>query len=196
MPRRLLTKNEKIFLTDIFGLTLPYNSQLVDTNDSNWGGSTNSITPFDMPYMTKSVWSPDYSNSSVSNRDRGIFVHEMMHVWQYFHGVNKAVEMISITYKFLYYERAYDYTLRHSWNIRDYNMEAQASIVQDSYLISVGELPTKNVGPAPQLSDYFFKMFQVKSAGPPTVPADMMGMASLGVRQLNSIPRRIAAKLW
>ena len=71
LPTRSLTDGEKSLLRPIFEVTLPLEVMQVSRNDMEWGGADNSITPGDTPFMAKSVWSTDYSNSSVSDDDRG-----------------------------------------------------------------------------------------------------------------------------
>src|SRR4051812_26077071 len=86
MPSRQLTANEKSLLRPVFGTTLPYDDQYVDRNDAEYGGRTNSITLGIVPHMAISIWSLDYGGSSVSDDDKGIFIHEMGHVWYWYHG--------------------------------------------------------------------------------------------------------------
>jgi hypothetical protein len=76
MPERLLTMGEVAMLRPIFGATLPYPTQLLDTNDGNSGGADNSITSFDIPHMLNQSWTTDFSDASVSDEDKWTFVHE------------------------------------------------------------------------------------------------------------------------
>jgi len=94
MRPRLLTSGEKALLRPIFGPTLPYDGQQISKNYREWGGATNSITPGPIPWMAPTIWAEDYSASGVPEEDRGIFVHEMTHVWQWYHGENNILNAV------------------------------------------------------------------------------------------------------
>lgn len=170
-----------MLLRPIFGETILYGEQKVNTNDMKVGGEDNSITPTDTPYMAWPVWQTDYSAPGVSVPTRGTFVHEIMHVWQYFHGVDKATQLLSNWWNFDDYVKSYDYRLNASDSIKSYNMEAQASIVEDYYRITKGADPLHNTGTDKSISTYERKMVQVRSAGlgsPPLEPnpVDLIGL--------------------
>jgi hypothetical protein len=61
MPERSLTIGEKNLLRDMFLDVIPFETQKIDTNDREIGGRGNSITPFGKPYISKDIWSLDYS---------------------------------------------------------------------------------------------------------------------------------------
>ncbi len=67
------------------------------------------------------------------------FIHEMTHVWQKQNGVLDPIASalkLSITYRFNY-NAAYYYTLDAGRDLTSYNMEQQATIVQDYFLRAV-----------------------------------------------------------
>ena len=84
--------------------------------------------------MAKSVWCTDFSIASVSDDDRGTFIHECVHVWQFYHGITKlsAVKLF-FWYRSDYFPKAYRYDLWDNDDLTDYNMEQQASIVAEYF---------------------------------------------------------------
>lgn len=64
------------------------------------------------------------------------FIHEMVHVWQKQNGVLDPIASalkLSLTYRFNY-NAAYEYALDATRDLTSYNMEQQATIVQDYFL--------------------------------------------------------------
>lgn len=70
---------------------------------------------------------------------QGHFIHEMTHVWQQQNGIlNPIAEAMKLSIKFRFnYNAAYDYKLEHGKDLLDYNMEQQASIVQDYFMLKI-----------------------------------------------------------
>jgi hypothetical protein len=170
MPERQLTSGERVLLTGIFGETLPYDDQILDTNDGDWGGAGNSITPNGTPHMSRLLWEADYSSPSVSDDRKWTFVHEMTHVWQYFHGkfmiFGAAAAFISGGFN---YARAYSYALIWAPDFDIYNIEQQASIVADYYYVTRGLAPQHNVGQDRSLDTYSRIVGLVSNSGPPAM---------------------------
>src|ERR1700687_1319561 len=86
VPQRKLTDGERKLLSQIFEITLADDDQVIARNDSRLGGPNNSITPGPVPNMAINIWSLDYSRAKAA--DKWIFIHEMTHVWQWYHGEN------------------------------------------------------------------------------------------------------------
>ena len=170
-PVRSLTSGEKSLLRQIFEVTLPYDSMQLSRNDMELGGSDNSITPGDTPFMAKSVWCTDFSNTGVSDDDRGTFIHECVHVWQFYHGITKlsAIKLF-VWYRSDYFPKAYRYDLSDNDDLTDYNMEQQAAIIEDWWRITVRLAPIFNVGGDRTLSSYNRFVDQMRSAGMPVKP--------------------------
>jgi hypothetical protein len=126
MPLRHLTPGEKILLQSVFGATLPYDDQEIDRNDEEYGGRGNSITLAIVPHMAISIWAWDYSSSSVSDDDRWTFIHEMAHVWNWYHGGSNMRSAIWTGFKLWItgrsYDDAYPYNLSESSNLGSYNL--------------------------------------------------------------------------
>ena len=171
LPTRSLTDGEKSLLRPIFEITLPLEVMQVSRNDMKWGGADNSITPGDTPFMAKSVWSTDYSSSSVSDDDRGTFIHECVHVWQFYHGVTKlsAIKLF-VWYRSDYQPNAYRYDLSGNDDFTDYNMEQMAAIIEDWWRILNHLPPQFNVGGDRSLDKYNHFVDQMRGAGMPVKP--------------------------
>ena len=168
MPERPITLGERTLLYPIFHWTLPYDDQWVETNDSNIGGSDNSITPLGVPHMSNEIWSPDY-NIAPDNY-KYTFIHEMTHVWQHFHGINVLAEAayLMTQYGSDYDPKAYRYDLSSHGNFRNFNIEQQASIVADYWYLSKGNSPRYNIGADRSQSSYAAKIGEVQNAGEPS----------------------------
>ena len=170
-------------LFPIFGNTLDYENQVVGINENpNLGGKENSITPDIVPRMAPMHWRSDYSVADVSTA--ALFVHEMVHVWQSGHGGNNwaggayawlKYDVLGPStllkgrysgYKESGYEQAYKYNLANSTSLDDFNMEQQAAIIEDYYLVSNDESPLKNEGTRNSKSDYEPYVAELKRAGP------------------------------
>ena len=171
LPTRSLTAGEKSLIWKIFEITLPTEVMQVSRNDMEWGGEDNSITPGDTPFMAKSVWHTDYADPNVSEDDRATFVHECVHVWQYYHGVTKlsAIKLF-VWYRSDYQPKAYRYDLSENDDFTDYNMEQMAAIVEDWYRILNHLSPQFNVGGNRSLDRYNHFVDQMRAAGAPVKP--------------------------
>ena len=171
MPWRKLTTGEKLLLTSVFGPgTLPYDDQEITRNDEQYGGKDNSITPGNIPNMAISIWSLDYSSSSVSDDDRWTFIHEFGHAWSWYHGGHNILGFVGtwlhMTVTLRSYDDAYYYDLSDSSNLMGYNLEQRASIIADFWYISKGYPPKYNNGSKKSLADYQPFIVQVRTSGP------------------------------
>lgn len=131
MVLRFLTSGEINLLRGVSREMLPYERLRISRNEpfpDDIFFNDYSVVPFDRPYFSIHVYSDDFSNSIPSNRRH--FVHEMTHVWQYYHGITPFWErVLNPSYWFC----EYDYTLLEDKAFFSYNIEQQASIVADYY---------------------------------------------------------------
>jgi hypothetical protein len=160
---RTLTSGEIDLLYPIFGDTLDYDQQIVGRNDSHTGGETNSFTPGYLPNMSPHIWRWDYSMAPIAHA--AVFVHEMVHVWQSGHGSHNLWRGFKIWVDYDDYEKAYKYNLDASSSLSDFNMEQQAAIIEDYYLVSKGKQPDSNVGARNSTIDYAPYVAQLKNGG-------------------------------
>jgi len=102
-----------------------------------------------------------------SHAKAAVFVHEMVHVWQSGHGSHN---LLRGTYLYVRYrgdyEIAYKYNLDSSTKLSDFNLEQQAAIIEDYYLVSKNLPPESNVGTRKTVPDYVPYVEQLKTAGP------------------------------
>ncbi|MGF7212431.1 hypothetical protein GGE65_007058 [Skermanella aerolata] len=164
---RPLTSGEIGILSQIFIGMLPYEKLQVGINSWELGGEDNSITPAGIPYMARKIYHEDYSQASI--HDFWVFMHEHVHVWQYFHGDMVTVQGIGLVINTMGsgYHSAYPYVLEPGKTFGNYNFEQQASIVPDYWFTWIGQPPKKNVGPNRDYWDYMEVMGEFWSAGPP-----------------------------
>lgn len=172
---RHLTNTEILLLKPVFKNTLEYGAIRCDINTADIGGVGNSITPAGTTYFSKLHYCSDFSKAGAWAQ--WLFVHEMMHVWQWGHHiwpVNQAI-CLFIT-QGGDYRRAYPYDLRPGKNLIDYNIEQQASIIADYWALLTRKLrPQDNNNTQTTLNDYAELIAQLNSSGP-------------SIRKLDQIP--------
>ncbi len=127
--KRRLTSSEAEFLYPIFRSTLPYRRIVCDINSGNVGGQRNSITPTGNPFFSVHVYCNDFAADSVPFDSKWVFVHELTHVWQYYHQVNLVFSAIGLFVSNIKcgYGAAYPYDLKSSKDLSGFNIEQQAS---------------------------------------------------------------------
>jgi hypothetical protein len=142
----------------------------VRANTDNWGGEDNSITPGNIPWFSTQIWWADFSDTTtVSKTDQGTFIHEFVHVWQYYHHITKLSAItLYAWYRGDYDPKAYNYDLSDYDDFTDFNIEQQASIVEDFWRINEGLSPLRNVGTDKAETTYYRFVEQMRGAGPPT----------------------------
>lgn len=169
---RYITTGERHLLVPVFEETLPYEQLKVTANFGNWGGEDNSITPNGIPHYATKIWCADFSDATTATKgDRATFIHEFVHVWQYYHGyeVTKPLEAIGLfaRYRGDYQPKAYYYDLSDEDDFTDFNIEQQASIIEDWWRILNGLSPQFNIGNDKTVTTYNHFVDQMRGAGPP-----------------------------
>jgi hypothetical protein len=165
---RMLKIGEIAILRPLFRNTFPYEDQQVSANTREWGGHTNSITPNYLPLLAISLWRFDFSGAS--NSDKWIFVHEMTHAWQWYHGRNNILSATLLAARYKNYEDAYDYNFDTAESFFDFNFEQQASLVADYWYITQNLVPQNNKGMRADRETYERYMAEVWAAGAPKRP--------------------------
>jgi hypothetical protein len=74
------------------------------------------------------LWHPCFAQGSLAAQ--GLFIHELVHVWQHQAGINLLLRRMPFC--------RYDYTLRSRAAWADYNIEQQAEIVRHAFLLRQG----------------------------------------------------------
>jgi len=137
MVSRPLTKGEIALAKSVFGDSVDYST--VTISDQKFGGleflpEGTAMAPNGKLYMP-GCYKEDYSKEPALTKS--LFIHEMTHVWQFQNKVlAPIVEAAKLNLKHGFnYMAAYGYTLDGKKDLLDYNMEQQASIVQDYFIL-------------------------------------------------------------
>jgi len=141
MPRRPLTKGEIALAKTVFGDAIDYDRVTITEGQFiAFQPHGTAMAPEGNLYMY-GCYREDYAQGDVYTQ--GHFIHEMTHVWQYqnkiLHPIAAAVAL-NLKHKFNYLA-SYDYTLDGAKDLLAYNMEQQASIVQDYFVLTHGGRP-------------------------------------------------------
>lgn len=130
---RSLTEGEIDLARSVFGEAIDYRN--VKIFHRNYFGFIHHgqriLSPNGNIYIPQDrVWSEDYSTGDAW--DKGVFIHEMTHVWQAQTGKTIPTEALDnlIAYDFNY-QSSYNYTLNEHALFSDYNIEQQASMTED-----------------------------------------------------------------
>jgi hypothetical protein len=135
---RSLTQGERDLARSMFRDSIDFSRVRVHDDKYMFFQPDNSgMTPNGEIYVD-GIYSADYSGESPQRQ--AFFIHEMVHVWQYQTGILTAgvigsaiLEMIGRAGD---YDSAYPYVLDSSKDLTDYNLEQQASIVEDYFRIT------------------------------------------------------------
>lgn len=134
MVSRPLTKGEVALAKTVFGNAIDYDAVYVsDQKFVGFHPEGTAMAPNGNLFMY-GCYEDDYSQQGVIRQ--GLFIHEMTHVWQYQNKVLAPIAealKLNLQHKFNYLA-AYPYTLDAKKDLLDYNMEQQASIVQDNFV--------------------------------------------------------------
>jgi len=133
MPKRPLTPGEIALAREVFGGAIDYATVTI-TEDKFIGfhPDNTAMAPDGNLYMP-GCYRNDYSKEDTW--DQAMFIHEMTHVWQYQNKILSPVaEAVKLNIRFKFdYAAAYGYMLDAKKDLVEYNMEQQASIVQDYF---------------------------------------------------------------
>lgn len=141
MPHRPLTKGEVALAKNVFGDAIDYTRVTITEGQFvPFQPKGTAMAPEGNLYMY-GCYQDDYSKGDVYTQ--GHFIHEMTHVWQFqnkiLQPIAAAIEL-NLQYKFNYMA-SYQYTLDGTQDLLAYNMEQQASIVQDYFVLTHGGRP-------------------------------------------------------
>ena len=132
MPSRSLTDAEIVLARSIFGDAIDY--ARVRIHDRKWWPLQHrqmAMAPDGNLWLSRagSIWCDDFCERSIDRQ--GLFIHEMVHVWQHQQGIN----LILRRHPFC----RYDYSLKPGWALDRYGIEQQAEIVRHVFLLRSGE---------------------------------------------------------
>ncbi|ORM98853.1 type IV secretion protein Rhs [Pantoea septica] len=126
---RLLTSGEIRLATELYCHNIQYNRVWVHHGSYLPFGlqeNNTAMTPNGEIWFETNVYRDDYSMASVDYQH--LFMHEMMHVWQYQRGMNVRIRGL------VSWAANYKYSLDKK-KLSDYSMEQQASIASDYWLL-------------------------------------------------------------
>lgn len=126
---RLLTSGEIFLAREFFGYSIQYNRVWIHNGSYLPFGlqeDNTAMTPNGEMWFESRVYYDDYSRAPVDFQH--MFIHEMMHVWQYQRGMNIRFRGL------LSWAANYKYDLSEA-ALNRYSMEQQASIVADYWLL-------------------------------------------------------------
>ena len=184
---RYLTDLEIPLLKDVFKGTLRYEAVRCGTTDA----VEIAVAPAGVAYFSPRYYCEDFSQAD--EWPQWVFVHEMMHIWQWGHHVWPATQAICPFIQFKVwpqmqaflgstqskgdYGNAYYYDLTPGKKLTDYNIEQQGSIVADYWLLFAKKQlrPQRNNDQQATLDDYTVLIAQLQNAGP-------------SVRKLDQVP--------
>ncbi|MBI1214182.1 MAG: Rhs element Vgr protein [Alphaproteobacteria bacterium] len=135
MSARPLTDGEIALAKTVFGDAIDYST--VEVKDSKFVGfhpEGTAMAPDGTLYMY-GCYHDDYSQ--LDPEGQSLFIHEMTHVWQFQNKVlYPIVEAVKLNFRHNFnYSASYGYALDEKKDLLDYNMEQQASIVQDYFVL-------------------------------------------------------------
>lgn len=151
--KRALTPGEIAMARIVFKDSIDYSQ--VKIHHGGWwlflGFQDTAVTPNGEMYYPKitNLYRDDFSNTS-NDRDKALFMHEMVHVWQYQIGYWIKWHSLWVTSRG---PSAYEYQLNPQGKLSNYNMEQQGDIVSDYFIICILEKPQFVWNPENQSKD-------------------------------------------
>jgi len=135
---RALTPGELRYAMQVFGTALDYKRVNVHNERAYFfQPSDTAITPNGEVYFPPASYKPDFSGSITS---AAWLIHELTHCWQYQQGMWVRVRAML--------NRSYEYgdLSKSQKSFLSYGIEAQASIVEDYFLVAHGKTPQQGRG--------------------------------------------------
>jgi hypothetical protein len=140
--KRKLTMGEIKMAFSVFGRGIDYSKVWV--HHGGWWlfmglqNKNTAVTPNGEMYYPSGLYQYDFSSSSINGRWHALFMHEMVHVWQYQMGYGVKRHGLTVSSRG---DSAYVYHLTEKSQLRDFNMEQQGNIMSDYYMICVVDDP-------------------------------------------------------
>lgn len=146
---RELTSSEITMARTVFGDGVDYAK--VKVHHGGWwlfraaGGQekNTAVTPNGEMYYPSAIYRDNFAGDD--DRDRALFMHEMVHVWQKQMGYSVKLHGLTVTSRG---DAAYRYTLTPTSRLRDFNMEQQGNIMSDYYMICIRQNPARAFNPS------------------------------------------------
>ncbi|MCY7376231.1 MAG: hypothetical protein LH472_09710 [Pyrinomonadaceae bacterium] len=133
---RDLTTGERRVARELYGSSINYSEVKIHDGKYFFGQPDNSgMTPNGEIYASSGAYHADYSVENASTQ--GFLVHEMGHVWQYQNSILNVIwsAILEQIEHGLDYNKAYPYLLDANKTLTDYDIEQQASILEDYFRV-------------------------------------------------------------
>lgn len=132
MSGRFLTPAERKLAESVFGAAIDYDS--VRIANHKWAffqPKATVMAPRGQIHFNPrgDLYCDDFCAGDMG--DKGLFIHEMTHVWQHQSGVNLLLRRHPFC--------RYSYTLKPGWPLARYGIEQQAEIVRHYFLLREGK---------------------------------------------------------
>lgn len=127
---RLLTLGEKALAQTVFGNSIQWRKVRIHCGSYlplGLQGKYVGMAPNGEMYFRKETYLKDFSIASIP--DQHFFMHEMTHVWQHQHGMWVRIRGL---FSWL---STYKYSIEPGKVLNQYNMEQQAQIIADYFLL-------------------------------------------------------------
>lgn len=134
---RSLTAGEIEMARTVFQDSIDYDKVRVHKGSFIWfdlQSKRTAITPNGHMYFREEDFQEDFSAPSIASMNKGWFMHEMTHVWQYQLGYSVILHGLFVTIRG---HSAYEYKIDIDSVFHDYNMEQQGDIVSDYFAIHI-----------------------------------------------------------
>jgi hypothetical protein len=136
--QRPLTERERGVLAPLFAASLDLDViHVVQDKYVPFQGDDTYMTPENDVYAPGALYLADFFAPEIEPYTASTLVHEVTHAWQHQSGLDLiAAGAITFAATGGNYEEAYPYRLDTAKDLTEYNVEQQASIVEDWYLIT------------------------------------------------------------
>jgi type VI secretion system secreted protein VgrG len=139
---RRLTPGEIKLARSVFGDSIEYKNVHISNKSIPFVQPENAAMTLMSDILMHNHYREDYSTAPA--QARGLFIHEMTHVWQAQNKVKLPVTAalgLQLKNRFNY-QAAYPFLLDKKKDLTDYNLEQQASILQEYYLATRAHMPS------------------------------------------------------
>ncbi len=138
MGDRPLSAGEKEMCESIFKNSIDYTRVKVHHGQYwwffGWQDKNTAVTPNGEIFFPPPIFSEDFSQ--LAGSDQILFIHEMVHVWQFQLGYGVKRRRIQF-----WNAPPYDYILDPIKTLADFNMEAQGNLIADYFALTVLAAP-------------------------------------------------------
>ncbi len=133
---RALTEGEIAMARQVFGNSIDYAKVKVHNHGFFWFGlqsKNTAVTPNGEIYFNSEDFLSDFSVADA--REKQLFIHEMVHVWQW------QLGYLVWLHGAMRFNLSYEYVLGKQFLLSDFNMEAQGDLLADYFVLKFLQAP-------------------------------------------------------